>query len=118
MNQVNNTTEGIIKPPPESSEVGKEGLDEEDQASHWTKKYRKLNEMMVELVHDFRLVEFQSLNVMDPESMQNVINAIDRSNGYVRTADERKFAETGQSTYIEELAQAHGKFWEGGDIDD
>ena len=81
-------------------------------------KYRKLNEMMVELVHDFRLVEFQSLNVMDPESMQNVINAIDRSNGYVRTADERKFADTGQSTYIEELAQAHGKFWEGGDMDD
>ena len=86
--------------------------------SNWTKKYRKLNEMMVELVHDFRLVEFQSLNVMDPESMQNVINVIDRSNGYVRTADERKFAETGQSTYIEELAQAHGSFWEGGDVND
>ncbi len=86
--------------------------------SKWTKKYRKLNEMMVELVHDFRLVEFQSLNVMDPESMQSVINVIDRSNGYVRTADERKFAETGQSTYIEELAQAHGSFWEGGDMND
>ena len=50
--------------------------------------------------------------------MQNVINVIDRSNGYVRTADERKFAETGQSTYIEELAQAHGSFWEGGDVND
>ena len=62
--------------------------------------------------------KFQSLNVMDPESMQNVINVIDRSNGYVRTADERKFAETGQSTYIEELAQAHGSFWEGGDVND
>ena len=118
LNQVNKSTKGIITPPPESSEVGNEGLEEEDQPSHWTRKYRKLNEMMVELVHDFRLVEFQSLNVMDPESMQNVINAIDRSNGYIRTADERKFADTGQSTYIEELAQAHGKFWEGGDMND
>jgi len=47
------------------------------------KKYKKLNEVLVDIVQDYSLVNFVLLNIEDKETMLRVIKSIDKSNGYV-----------------------------------
>ncbi|NXH22483.1 GPN2 GTPase, partial [Bucco capensis] len=44
--------------------------------------YRRLNQKLVELVEDYSLVSFVPLNVQDKESMKQVMQAVDKANGY------------------------------------
>ncbi|XP_042297020.1 GPN-loop GTPase 2 isoform X2 [Sceloporus undulatus] len=46
------------------------------------KKYRRLNEKLVEVIEDYSLVSFIPLNVQDKESMRRVMQAVDKANGY------------------------------------
>jgi GTPase SAR1 family protein len=46
-------------------------------------KYKKLNKALVELVEDYSLVSFVTLNVQSKESMHEVLKAVDVANGYV-----------------------------------
>ncbi|KAI8051648.1 hypothetical protein BDF22DRAFT_754383 [Syncephalis plumigaleata] len=48
-----------------------------------TAKYRRLNEALCELVEDFGLVGFQPLCIEDKMSVANVVQAVDKANGYV-----------------------------------
>jgi hypothetical protein len=50
---------------------------------HFRQKYRRLNEAMCELVEDFSLVGFSTLNISDPESVSNLLQQVDKANGYV-----------------------------------
>ncbi|KAL8220659.1 UNVERIFIED_CONTAM: GPN-loop GTPase 2 [Gekko kuhli] len=46
------------------------------------KNYRRLNQKLVEVVEDYSLVSFVPLNVQDKESMQRVMQEVDKANGY------------------------------------
>ncbi|KAM6108507.1 LOW QUALITY PROTEIN: GPN-loop GTPase 2 [Pterocles gutturalis] len=46
------------------------------------RNYRRLNEKLVEVIEDYSLVSFVSLNVQDKESMRQVMQAVDKANGY------------------------------------
>ncbi|CAK4742904.1 hypothetical protein LEN26_009667 [Aphanomyces euteiches] len=46
-------------------------------------RFRKMNEVLIEVIEDFSLVSFLPLQIEDVESLQRVVNAIDKSNGYV-----------------------------------
>uniref|UniRef100_A0A8D0HS66 GPN-loop GTPase 2 n=1 Tax=Sphenodon punctatus TaxID=8508 RepID=A0A8D0HS66_SPHPU len=46
------------------------------------KNFRRLNEKLVEVIEDYSLVSFVPLNVQDKESMHQVIQAVDKANGY------------------------------------
>lgn len=46
-------------------------------------KYRKLTKDLCELVEDFSLVNFATLNIQDQESVANIVKLIDKCNGYI-----------------------------------
>ncbi|MGH0191464.1 UNVERIFIED_CONTAM: hypothetical protein FKN15_064612 [Acipenser sinensis] len=46
------------------------------------KKFKRLNEKLVELIEDYSLVSFIPLNVQDKESMVQVMKVVDKANGY------------------------------------
>ncbi|XP_033877756.2 GPN-loop GTPase 2-like [Acipenser ruthenus] len=46
------------------------------------KKFKRLNEKLVELIEDYSLVSFVPLNVQDKESMVQVMKVVDKANGY------------------------------------
>jgi hypothetical protein len=52
-------------------------------------KYQKMNEVIVELIEDYSLVAFLTLNIQEKESVNEVLKVIDKSNGYVFTNFER-----------------------------
>lgn len=67
---------------------GKEDVDMEKEVegskpSNFAEKYRKLNEQMCEVIHDFSLVDFETINIQDPESVGRVLALVDKCNGYV-----------------------------------
>ncbi|CAG8435841.1 5997_t:CDS:2 [Ambispora gerdemannii] len=49
----------------------------------FTKRYKDLNKALCELIEDFGLVGFQTLCIQDKKSVWNLIQAIDKANGYV-----------------------------------
>ncbi|XP_006631334.2 GPN-loop GTPase 2 [Lepisosteus oculatus] len=46
------------------------------------KKFKRLNEKLVEVIEDYSLVSFVPLNIQDKESMVQVIRQVDKANGY------------------------------------
>lgn len=51
-----------------------------------TKKYAELNKVLIEVVEEFALVSFHTLNIQDKETIWNLMKAIDKSNGYIFTS--------------------------------
>ncbi|XP_077984533.1 GPN-loop GTPase 2-like [Glandiceps talaboti] len=49
----------------------------------FTKKYCKLNKTLVDVIQDYSLVSFTTLNVQDKERMLQVLRLADKANGYV-----------------------------------
>lgn len=49
------------------------------------KKYTKLNEVLIETVEDFPFVGYHVLNIQDKETVIRLLQAIDKSNGYMYT---------------------------------
>lgn len=56
---------------------------EERPLSAREQRYLRMNEALCELIQDFSLVDFQTLNIQDVESVRKVLAAVDRSNGYL-----------------------------------
>uniref|UniRef100_A0A6G1RH18 GPN-loop GTPase 2 n=1 Tax=Hypotaenidia okinawae TaxID=2861861 RepID=A0A6G1RH18_9GRUI len=46
------------------------------------RNYRRLNEKLVEVIEDYSLVSFVPLNIQDKQSMRQVLQAVDKANGY------------------------------------
>ncbi|OWK54131.1 GPN-loop GTPase 2 [Lonchura striata] len=46
------------------------------------RNFRRLNEKLVEVIEDYSLVSFVPLNVQDKQSMRQVLQAVDKANGY------------------------------------
>ncbi|NXY66277.1 GPN2 GTPase, partial [Callaeas wilsoni] len=46
------------------------------------RNFRRLNEKLVEVIEDYSLVSFVPLNVQDKQSMRQVMQAVDKANGY------------------------------------
>ena len=65
-------------------------------------RYQKLNELMCDLVQQFSMVSFMTLNVMDPQSMETLLKATDQAIAYVQKAKERKSTVTG-TTYLDQF---------------
>lgn len=59
-------------------------------------RYRRLNEALCEVIEDFSLVSFQTLNIQDAEAVQRVLAAVDKANGYLLGAEERAAAARAQ----------------------
>ncbi|XP_076066572.1 GPN-loop GTPase 2 [Oratosquilla oratoria] len=55
-----------------------------------TKKFRKLNKAMAEVVTDYALVSFLPLSVDNSKTLINVTKAIDKANGYVFGSSEER----------------------------
>eukprot|EP00898_Chlorokybus_atmophyticus_P003427 jgi/Chlat1/4085/Chrsp26S08851 len=58
---------------------------------------RKLSEALCEIVQDFSLVGFTTLNIQDKESVLRLVRLIDKSNGYVFTGLEGSNVSLGQA---------------------
>ena len=56
---------------------------ESGMSRHFPEKYKKLNEVMCELVEDFSLVSFSTLNIQETESVAQLLQQADKANGYV-----------------------------------
>lgn len=54
-------------------------LDQDPRAA----KYRKLTKELCDVVQDFSLVDFTTLDIQDKESVGNLVKLIDRTNGYI-----------------------------------
>ena len=52
-------------------------------------RFTKLNQAIAEVVQDFSLVSFLTLNIEDKNSVHNVLKYIDKANGYVFGACEK-----------------------------
>eukprot|EP01125_Pyxidicula_operculata_P012320 TRINITY_DN4043_c0_g1_i1.p1 TRINITY_DN4043_c0_g1~~TRINITY_DN4043_c0_g1_i1.p1 ORF type:complete len:308 (+),score=62.14 TRINITY_DN4043_c0_g1_i1:6-929(+) len=48
-------------------------------------KFKKLNDILATVIHEFDLVSFLTLNVEDKETMAKLIQSIDKANGYYYT---------------------------------
>lgn len=71
-------------------------------------KYMKLNEAVCELISDYNLVSFVTLNVGDVKSMQKLLKLIDKSNGYVFVGKEKQaYTYSHACTYIHIHALIH-----------
>ncbi|NXO39729.1 GPN2 GTPase, partial [Locustella ochotensis] len=46
------------------------------------RNFRRLNKKLVEVIEDYSLVSFVPLNVQDKQSMRQVMQAVDKANGY------------------------------------
>jgi len=57
-------------------------LQRHEGSSAFARRHRKLNEAIVELVDDFGLVTFGTLNIGDKESVARALQSIDKANGY------------------------------------
>ncbi|XP_044764850.1 GPN-loop GTPase 2 [Coccinella septempunctata] len=55
-----------------------------------TKKFKKLNAALVDLVQDYSLVSFILLNVFSEKSLMNLKSAIDKANGYIYGSGEER----------------------------
>ncbi|XP_064445778.1 GPN-loop GTPase 2 isoform X2 [Mirounga angustirostris] len=55
--------------------------------------YRQLNEKLVQLIEDYSLVSFIPLNIQDKESIQRVLQAVDKANGYCFGVQEQRSLE-------------------------
>lgn len=47
------------------------------------RNYAKLNEAIVDVVEDFPFVGYHTLDIQNKESVMRLVNAIDKSNGYM-----------------------------------
>ncbi|XP_078733518.1 GPN-loop GTPase 2 [Lampetra fluviatilis] len=54
------------------------------------RKYKKLNEGLIEMVESYSLVSFVPLNVQDAESLRAVVRAVDKANGCCFGEGERR----------------------------
>lgn len=72
-------------------------------------KYTNLNRVLCNLVEEYSLVAFHTLNIEDKESVYRLIKAIDKTNGYVQSKDvsiEEWLSETNadiQEKYMKEM---------------
>jgi GTPase SAR1 family protein len=62
----------------------------DDESTNFTRKFAKLNAAICELVEDYSLVHFSTLNVQDKESVGRLLTKIDKANGYIFGAHEKK----------------------------
>mmetsp|Transcript_36301 Transcript_36301/g.95102 ORF Transcript_36301/g.95102 Transcript_36301/m.95102 type:complete len:278 (+) Transcript_36301:25-858(+) len=60
------------------------------EADPFGARFAKLNAAIAELVEDFGLVQFHTLNVNDPESLARVAAVVDKALGYVIGPDESR----------------------------
>ena len=67
-------------------------------------KRRRLHAAMCELLDDFSLVSFETLNIQDAESVGRVLALVDKSNGYVFGASESNAS--ANAKYASSLFQA------------
>ncbi len=49
----------------------------------WRRRYQKLNKEICDVVEDYGLVSFYTLDVQDKHSMARILAAVDKANGYV-----------------------------------
>ena len=84
----------------------------------FTKRYKKLNAALCELVEDFGLVGFHTLCIEDKESVVHLSRAIDKANGYIygalESSNESIFAVAEQADawerHTREMAEAYLEF--------
>uniref|UniRef100_A0A7N4UWZ8 GPN-loop GTPase 2 n=1 Tax=Sarcophilus harrisii TaxID=9305 RepID=A0A7N4UWZ8_SARHA len=62
--------------------------------------YRQLNEKLVQLIEDYSLVSFIPLNIQDKESVQRVLQAVDKANGYCFGVAEQRSLEAMMSAAV------------------
>nr|XP_048290044.1 GPN-loop GTPase 2 [Myodes glareolus] len=55
--------------------------------------YRQLNEKLVQLIEDYSLVSFIPLNIQDKDSIQRVLQSVDKANGYCFGVQEQRSLE-------------------------
>jgi GPN-loop GTPase len=75
-------------------------LNREDKSG----RFAELNQTLCELIEDFSLVSFTTLNINEKESVARLVKLIDKSNGYVYSGMD------GDSSLLEAIATADVDF--------
>ena len=81
--------DGNVKRSNEDEEEEEEEEGERRPPSSFLQRYRRLNELLCEVVQDYGLVEFQNLNIQDGESVARVLAVVDKCNGYLLGAHDK-----------------------------
>ena len=77
-------------------------------------RYAKLTRSLCELCEDYKLVSFTTLDVQDEASMRRLVATVDKSNGYVFTAMERKAKAAGGPVSMPQMCARALLLWGGG----
>ncbi len=72
-------SDGVIE------EVENQSPQMEEEEPIWRRRYRRMNEEICDVVEDYGLVSFYTLDVQDKHSMARILGAIDKGNGYILT---------------------------------
>lgn len=49
-------------------------------------RFRRMNEALIDVIEDFSLVSFHPLQIQDTDTLQRLVQAIDKANGFVFTS--------------------------------
>lgn len=72
--------------------------------SRLAERFRRLNEVLVDVIEDYSLVSFVPLQIQDPMTLQKVVAAIDKANGYVFTNVDFQTAIVKDTTFADQSA--------------
>lgn len=64
-------------------EEGDEISLEPKQPTFLNARFRRMNEALLDVIEDFSLVSFHPLQIQDGQSLQHLIQVIDKANGFV-----------------------------------
>lgn len=67
----------------------------ERELSKREQRYLRLNEALCDIISDFSLVDFQTLNIQDVESVARVLAVVDKGNGYLLGSHANEVTDSG-----------------------
>jgi GPN-loop GTPase len=73
-------------------------------------KFRRMNEALIEVVEDFSLVNFYPLQIQDAESLQKLVQVIDKANGFVFTSVDWNTAVLKDYAFGDQVGDAQEKY--------
>jgi hypothetical protein len=82
----------------------------ENFTSSFQNKFRKMNELLIEVIEDFSLVSFHPLQIEDIACLQKLVGLIDKTNGYVFTSMDWKNAVAKDYTHGGQIAEVQEKY--------
>ncbi|DAZ96613.1 TPA: hypothetical protein N0F65_000179 [Lagenidium giganteum] len=81
-----------------------------------SEKFRRMNDALIDVIDDFSLVSFVPLQIEDTACLQRVVQAIDKSNGYVFTSVDWNTAVAVDTTLADQVSDVQERYIDSADM--